>query len=693
MAEKLLLFSFDADINGILITFVVCYYIIYMKKILLAIAALVASTTMADARKVSGTVTSGEQMLEGVIVTDGSNFTKTNFKGKFSFDIADNAEHVYIVTPAGYVADWSSGVPAFYQRAEGKSKFEFDLQKTQGGQDYNIIAVSDPQTSTPEHFAKFAGAPLADLTATVKSLSGVTVGVALGDISWDELARIEDYKNAIVKTGAPFYPVVGNHDNTAWYSGDIEGSALYRELMGPENYAFFLGKDLVIVLDNIIYETNYQHKVGYADHVLAWVKGLMAYVPAGTELYIAQHAPIGKGRRKTFQADRLLDIVRGHKVTIMSGHTHINNNTVVEKNVTDHNVAAICGAWWDTELCTDGTPKGYKVFTKSAGKLTWYYKAVGQSKKYIAQAFGLGESAMHPNSVVVNVWDWDPEWKVEWYEDGVHMGKMDQVTDISTEFTRQIEAAYKEYGEEIPSWKRGRPSGHHFAATPSRYAQRVMVVVESRFGQKWNQIIDMTGFVEDNRKCTEITAETLKSMALAGANGVVLDLNVSMDGKVRAAGCNDLTVRELIDTTDAQLEGRSPLRYDLVMHTVTGKEEGRSVPYYHDYADYVMDGLWDMFLGDRLMVTGSDYRALNHLNSRYPEVDIAFQVAEGTEDIEKAMARLKFKPKWISIHYTLATDSLIGEYRQKGYCVSVWGIPDAETEIRIKDLGPDAVIY
>ena len=30
---------------------------------------------------------------------------------------------------------------------------------------------------------------------------------------------------------------------------------------------------------------------------------------------------------------------------------------------------------------------------------------------------------MHPNSVVVNVWDWDPQWKVEWYEDGVHMGK------------------------------------------------------------------------------------------------------------------------------------------------------------------------------------------------------------------------------------------------------------------------------
>ena len=664
-----------------------------MKRIFIAIAALIASTALADARKVSGTVTSGAQVLEGVVVTDGSNFTTTNAKGKFTFDIKDDAEFVYLVTPSGYVADWTSGVPAFYKKAEGVSKFDFNLQKTQGGQDYNIIAVSDPQTSTPEHFAKFAGAPLADLTATAKSLGGVTVGVALGDIAWDEIARLDDYKRDIVKTGIPFYPVVGNHDNTAWYSGDIEGSTLYRSIMGPENYAFFLGKDVVIVLDNIIYETNYQHKVGYADHVIAWVKGLMAYVPAGADLYIAQHAPIGKGRRKTYQADRLLDIVRGRKVTIMSGHTHINNNTVVEKNITDHNVAAICGAWWDTELCTDGTPKGYKVFTKSAGKLTWYYKAVGHSKTHIAQAFGLGESAMHPNSVVVNVWDWDPEWKVEWYEDGVHMGKMDQVTDISTEFIRQIEAAYRQYGEEIPSWKRGRPSGHHFAATPSRYAQRILVTVETRFGQQWNQLIDLTGFVEENRVCTQITAESLKAMAADGANGVVMHLNVGMDGKVMASGCKDLTVRELIDTTDAQLKGRSPLRYNLVMQNVNPKDEGRTMPYYHDYADYVMDGLWDMFLGDRLMITGSDYRYLNHLNSRYPEVDIAFQVAEGTEDIEKAMARLKFQPKWISLHYTLATEALIDEYRQKGYCVSVWGIPDVETKNRIKDLGPDAVIY
>ncbi len=666
-----------------------------MKRIICAIAALVTLAGVADARKVKGTVTSGAEFLEGVVVTDGTNFTATNFKGQFTLDIKDDAEYVYVVTPAGYVADWTSGVPAFYQSAEGKNKFSFDLKKVAGGHQYNIIAVSDPQTNTPEHFAKFAGAPLADITATANSLSGVTVGLALGDISWDELARLDDYKNAIVKTGVPFYPVVGNHDNSAWCKGDMEGSALYRSMMGPENYAFFLGKDVVIVLDNIIYDTNFKANIGYADHVIAWVRGFMPYVPADADIFIAQHAPTMHGKKRISQANSLLDILRGHEVTFLSGHTHVNNNFTIEKNVTEHNIAAICGAWWDTELCTDGTPKGYKVFTKSGERLTWYYKPVGYGKMHIAEVFGLGQMEMHPNSVIVNVWDWDPQWKVEWYEDGVYKGKMDQVAEKSSAFKEQIEAAYAGYGQEIPGWKRGRPSRHYFAAAPSRYAQRITVAVQSRFGQQWTQTVDLTDFVEEQMVCENVTYNNIRELAERGANSVVLDLYVNMAGEVRLGGADGPMMTELIDSTDAVLSnaGRSALRYNLQMHTVTGAEEGKSVPYYHRYADYVMDSLWTRFLGDRLMVTGSDYRSLNHLNSRYPEVDIAFKVDKDVEDIEKAMARLKFRPKWISVHYTAVNEDMISTWHQKGYCISVWGIPDEENRNRIKAMCPDAVIY
>ena len=640
-----------------------------MKKIILILAAMAMAVGQTDARKVKGTVTCGEKFLEGVVVTDGTNFASTNFKGQYVLEVEDDAEYVYIVTPAGYVADWSSGVPAFYQTASGKKKINFDLQRTAGGSDYNIIAAADPQFYTPEQFAMFCGKPLEDMTATAQSLSGVTVGLALGDIAWDESARLDDYRKAIVKAGVPFYPVVGNHDNTAWCHGDKEGSAVYRSKMGPENYAFFLGKDVVIVLDNIIYDTNFQSTSGYADHVIAWVRGFAPYIPSEADIYIAQHVPTMRRKNKIEQANALLELVRGHKVTFLSGHTHINNNFIIEKNITEHNIAAICGSWWESEYSSDGTPRGYKVFTKSGGRLSWYYKPVDFSSKHIADVIGLGQSEHHPNSVVVNVWDWDPQWKVEWYEDGIPQGSMDQVME--------------------------NRSRHYFAANPSRYAQRITISVQSRFGQKWIQNVELTDFVEEQRLCEDVTYNNIKGLAESGANSVVMDLCVAMDGEVRLAGADALLMTELIDSTDAVLAkaGRSALRYNLQMHTVTGKEEGKSVPYYHRYADYVMDSLWTRFLGDRLLITGSDYRSLNHLNSRYPEVDIAFKVPQETEDVEKALSKLKFKPKWISFHYTVVNEDMITDWRQKGYCVSVWGIPDEETKNRIKALKPDAVIY
>lgn len=93
-----------------------------MKKIIAFTAALLMICGVAQARKVSGKVVSGKEKLAGVIVTDGEHFTKTKKSGKFAFDINDDAEFVYIVTPAGYVAEWSSGVPAFFQKAEGNKK-------------------------------------------------------------------------------------------------------------------------------------------------------------------------------------------------------------------------------------------------------------------------------------------------------------------------------------------------------------------------------------------------------------------------------------------------------------------------------------------------------------------------------------------------------------------------------------------
>lgn len=462
-----------------------------MKKFFIGILVLALSCMSAQARKVRGTVRCGSEPLSGVVVTDGYGFAMTQKSGKFVLEVSDEAEFVYIVTPAGHVADWSSGVPAFYIPVSGRNRFDFQLTRTAEGSEYHIIAVSDPQTYSDEHFAEFAALPLEDMARTAAAFEGTGVGLVLGDISWDRIEILDMYKKEIVRAGIPFYPVVGNHDNEAYVQGDREASASYRRKMGPENYAFFLGNEVVIVLDNIIYDTNFKCRIGYTDQVMSWVEGLLEVLPADAGLYIAQHAPLGHGDRRIINGDRLLDLVRGRQVNFLSGHTHVNANHLIEKDIRDHNVGAVCGAWWDTKHCTDGTPRGYKVFTMSDGGLSWYYKPVGLGKDHIAEVFSLGETPEFPEAVVVNVWDWDPDWKVEWYEDGVFKGTMEQVRAVSAVFTDEIEAAYRTAGQDIPRWKRGRPSSHNFAAVPSPSAGTVTVCVESPFGQKWSRTVEL----------------------------------------------------------------------------------------------------------------------------------------------------------------------------------------------------------
>ena len=141
-----------------------------MKRLAIILASFLVAAGIVDARKVTGYVHSGEEKLSGVIVTDGQNFTQTKKNGKFAFEINDDAEFVFIITPSGYTADWSTGVPAYYRFAEGCSKFDFNLIKTGDGVNYNIFGIGDIQTKTDPQFAIFAEDPINDLAETGKKL-------------------------------------------------------------------------------------------------------------------------------------------------------------------------------------------------------------------------------------------------------------------------------------------------------------------------------------------------------------------------------------------------------------------------------------------------------------------------------------------------------------------------------------------
>lgn len=694
-----------------------------MKKLLAFSMALLMFSGATYARKVSGTVMSGEEKLSGVIVTDGKNFTQTR-NGNFRFEVQDNAEFIYIVTPSGYVADWSTGVPAFYQSAEGKNKFHFELQKTDPADEYSIVAVADPQMHNEKHLEQFSGAPMQDLCETISGMDRLTVGLALGDICWDSFEYLEKYRKEIVRTGIPFYPVVGNHDHDMTAKDDLAATAAYRKIMGPENYAFFIGKDIVIVLDNILNNNMYQE--GYAPYVLSWVKGLVSLIPESSDIYIAQHSPVllrDSGNRRAVNSRDLIGLVHGHEVHFISGHTHINNNFDYGNGVYEHNVAALCGSWWDTAICTDGTPGGYKVFTKKNNRLSWYYKSVGHRKDHQMEMYGIGQSHLHPNSVVLNVWDWDPDWKVEWYQDGVAMGELKPIECLSPKYIDAINAVYTDKGKEIPGYKVPRKNNHYFAATPSQYARKVIMTVESRFGEVWVQEYDMGGYVDVQAHRggaglkPENTIEAMKNALDLGVNTLEMDLQVTADGQVvvshdkyikgdtdkyiytmtynEIAECSDIPLAsDLIDFVEnyTRENGLSPVRYNIEIKSEKRNGEGIYWPVYDFFVRSCALLLHSKNLGDRLVVQSFDTRALEYMRQRYPEFILSYLVSVDDLEFDSFMSRLKFTPDWLSPHFSMTDEELVRKCREKGMKIVPWTVDEPEDIKRMLDLKVDAII-
>ena len=464
-----------------------------MRRICTLFVCLVVFSGIADAKKISGTVSCGGEKLAGVVVSDGTSFAVTARNGRYTLDAADSAAFVFVVSPSGYTVDYSSGTPVFYKRLGLAKKYDFELLKTRDGDDYTLLCISDPQCRNKKQFQQFCSEPLQDICAQVEKYSadGLVAGLMLGDIGWDSFKIVNPlYKNVMPQVAAPVYPVIGNHDFDLARKGR-DACKPYEDDFGPVNYAFWLGGDLVIVLKNIIYDTAKKYEEGYTDEEFAFVSGLLQFIPTNTHIYVAQHSPVHGWFRKDaiVRGEEMVALLDGRPVDFVSGHTHISNNYQITETIREHNPAAICGAWWFTTWDNDGTPRGYKIFRKRGGSLDWLYHPVDYDDDFQFEIIMPGHSLMNPSALIANVWDYDDSWSVVWYQDGVLKGDMVQMLDVSPTYVRQINEVYE--GKSIPGFRRPRWNWHYFTAKPSRNAKEVRVVVTDRFGRSWEKTVEL----------------------------------------------------------------------------------------------------------------------------------------------------------------------------------------------------------
>lgn len=314
-------------------------------------------------------------------------------------------------------------------------------------------------------------------TIAEESLEGNKVyGITLGDLSWDvywydNSFALPQFMNEVNKIQCPVFNLPGNHDNDPYKNNDWDAEEPYKEQVGPTYYSFNLGKAHIVMLDNtryintgasegVIGERNYDGIV--VENQMEWLKKDLACITdKSTPVIVGMHINLYANPTLTGgqQNDRV-SLMNGNalkevlsqfdNVQILTGHTHV-NFTVEEDNLMEHNVAAVCATWWWTgkkgyagnQICKDGSLGGYAVWDLDGDNLQWYYKGIGYDRNYQFRTYDLNETYITaakyaPNStdekleayaadymakrsdnkVLINVWGYDENWKIEVTEEG-----------------------------------------------------------------------------------------------------------------------------------------------------------------------------------------------------------------------------------------------------------------------------------
>lgn len=465
-----------------------------MSKRLLLLGFCLVTGIGLHSKTISGKVLCNKQGLNGVVVTDGVNFTKTDNLGEYVLETDTTlSDFVYIVTPSGYVASYSTGTPCFYKSVSARNHdFElFEYSVPQGS--YTMFAVGDTQPGNDTAYERLENEALPDLKNYGKEYMEKNIPVAailLGDMVWDNQETYGRFKNDLKTLGFPVYPVIGNHDHEEYFSDNKKSELVYKEFFGPNYYAFNIGRDYYIVVDNIDYHGNRRYTERITKDQLDWVRKYTEYIPKGSQVFVAMHAPAYiyyLPERILEGADELMDILKDYQVSILSGHTHIHSNLKLRPNVREHMVASIGGAWWlgNCKYAYDGTPMGYQVFESTPLSLQWHYKTLDMPRDYQFKVYPIGTFPGHVDELCVKIWNWDEGWTVEWKENGKYKGKMKSFSSVDPDY---VEYLNRNRANGILKSKGTIPQANDYcfySVTPSKDAISIEIIVTDRFGNKY----------------------------------------------------------------------------------------------------------------------------------------------------------------------------------------------------------------
>lgn len=299
-----------------------------------------------------------------------------------------------------------------------------------------------------------------------------------------DLSRTREILNEN-KWPLPFYNIMGNHDSDGAVckgdSTDFLSAFKFMQTYGPRYFSTNIGRVHYVMLDNIYYinepaktpqNEGINGKRNYKELITAeqldWLEKDLSFITPETPVIVAMHCPMHVYKKATNEIQlrpdeesslRLKEILKPFKRALfVSGHTH-KNGIVRTKNgdneLIDLNLVSTSGSiWWNSSfnqknLAHDGNPVGFEVMEIDGDKIEWRfvpyeYPANMQYKAWdvntLKMFFSTDTEALTfqrhlpkwgkyeklpDNSVLIQVWAWDPNGKLTVRENGKELAVKD----------------------------------------------------------------------------------------------------------------------------------------------------------------------------------------------------------------------------------------------------------------------------
>lgn len=430
-----------------------------------------------------GVVTCDGKGLPDVLVSDGVEIVKTDAQGIYQIKSLKRWKYVFVIIPSGYMPPVQGIMPEFHAYLDEKAPLDqperrdFSLKKVDNN-NFTLFVLGDLHLANRNQDVVQFDKVARDLVATMAATSGPKYLITLGDMTWDlywltNSFCFPEYIELAEKylSGEYVFHTMGNHDNDPNGIGDFNKAFRYTRDIGPNYYSFNIGQIHFIVLDNVDFDdapagdrSNYHANL--TAEQAEWLVKDLSFVPKGSRLVITSHIPVfypgsdlkfsyhwkGADAPGETNTGELLKMVERYNVQMLTAHSHeVFNYKMPTQEFEEHNMGAICATWWwsgkltpGVHLCQDGAPGGYGVFTFNGTNMSHYFKSPGWPASHQFRAYDMGKvkevivpslgaskpgfqkfvdyaAGFDDNDILINVWDYDPTWKISVKEEGVEL--------------------------------------------------------------------------------------------------------------------------------------------------------------------------------------------------------------------------------------------------------------------------------